>query len=39
MYMYDCEWSRDIHQNSGVYNNSKKATYNPHLLYAFCFSY
>ena len=30
--VYDCEWSRDIHQNSSVYNSSKEATYNPHLL-------
>jgi hypothetical protein len=26
---------RDVHQNSSVYNNSKKATYNPHLLMHF----
>ena len=26
---------RDVHQNSSIYNNSKKATYNPHLLMHF----
>ena len=26
---------RDIHPNSSAYNNSKKATYNPHLLMHF----